>query len=206
MTDWIRKNLVLVAGIVLPVLLVTAFFVLQRAPRMLADPPDHDFLIVAYRHDARHPRDFHLSFEVRDGRLYGRATPLGQGNAYPGRQHAALFRYEAGAHVFSEVTWDLPEGLDGLQEPATFAVDAVRGLRLDKARRSPDGYLFEFGGYRGRGGLLGELFGMGRRYDAPYVLERNGAIFRLPPIDTRPYYYGSDVHFLGWVLGEEDAS
>lgn len=202
MSKWIKQNLVLLTGIVLPVLLVAGFLVLQGAPKVLADPPQYDFLVVGYRYDAQHPRTYRLSFEVRDGRLQGRATPAGAGNAYPNRQHAGIFRYEASNVAFTEIAWDLPEGLDGIEEPVTFQVDAVADLRLDKTRRSPEGYVFEYAGYRGRGGLLGEMFGMGRRYESNYVLNKNGAEFNLPSPASTPYYYGHDMHFMGWVIDE----
>ena len=206
MGTWLRQNLVLVSGIVLPVLLVAGFLVLERAPGLVADPPGYDFLVVGYRYDAQHPRNYQLSFEVSRGRLQGRATPVSDNHAYPNRQHASLFRYSAANHAFTEIAWDMPEGLDSLEEPMDFQVEEVKNLQLDKARRSPDGYVFEYAGYRGRGGLLGELFGMGRRYDSSYVLSRDGAIFTLPSLSPAPHYYGNDLHFVGWVTGERGDS
>lgn len=202
MVKWFKENLVLVAGIVLPILLVGGFFVLSNAPRIISDPPQYDFLIVGYRYDYQHPRNFHLSFEVSKGRLQGKATPSGEGNAYPNRQYAGIFRYSAADNAFEEIVYELPEGLEGLEEPLTFLVEEARGLELDKRKKSPDGFVFEYLGYRGRGGLLGEIFGMGRRYDSYYVLNRNSAHFNLPKPASDPYYYQHDLHFLGWVTGE----
>ncbi|MGD8359713.1 MAG: hypothetical protein PVG42_16785 [Lysobacterales bacterium] len=204
MQNWIRKNLVLIAGIVLPVLMVAAFLVLQSAPKLLAEPPKYDFLLVGYRYDPQLPRDYRLSFEVRDGHLQARASPVTEPNTYPNRQNAKLLRYHAAGNSFSEIAWDLPEGLDGLTEPVTFPVEAVRDLRLDNRNRSPDGYVFEYAAYRGRGGLLGELFGMGRRYRNNYVLNRNGAYFELPDPGTYAYAYGYELQFLGWVVADEE--
>ncbi len=42
-------------------------------------------------------------------------------------------------------------------------------LKLNKRKKSPDGYSFEYLGYRGRGGLLGEIFGMRRRYETQFL-------------------------------------
>ena len=102
MTDWIRKNLVLVAGIVLPVVLVAGFLIIERTPRALTDPPEYDFLIVAYRYDVQHPRDFHLSFEVKDGRLEGRATPARVGSC-PIQSGGSAWRRPCGS---SSSAWD----------------------------------------------------------------------------------------------------
>ena len=62
MIKWIRENLVLVSGIVLPILLVGGFFILSKAPTMLADPPEYDFLLVGYRYDYQQPSDYFLTF------------------------------------------------------------------------------------------------------------------------------------------------
>ena len=77
MGQWIKENLVLISGILLPMLLVAGFFVLSRAPAMLADPPGYDFILVGYHYDYQHESNYTLDFEVRDGHLTARATRLG---------------------------------------------------------------------------------------------------------------------------------
>lgn len=199
---WIKDNLVLVAGIALPVLLVAGFFLLSKAPAVLTDPPEYDFLLVAYRYDHQHPRDFNLSFDVRDRKLQGKVTPAKEGQSTPSRQYAGIFRYNAADNSFDEVAYELPEGIDGLEEPLFFLVEETAHLDLDKRKKSPDGYVFEYLGYRGRGGLLGELFGMSRRYDSNYVLNRDGAYLNLPKPASDAYYYLHDLHFMGWITAE----
>jgi len=205
MGNWIKENLVLVSGILLPVLLVGGFFVLNNAPRILADPPKYDFVLVGYRYDYQHPSDYYLTFEVRDGKLSGRAVPKGEGNANFNRQYAGIFRYDAAANTFEEIVYELPDGLEGIEEPIPLLLTETSGLTLDKHRQSPDGYNFEFLGYRGRGGLLGEMFGMRRRYESDYVLKKDGAWFDLPKPFSDAYYYQNDLHFMGWVIEEDSA-
>lgn len=202
MADWLKRNLVLVSGIVLPVLLVAGFMVLQGAPRLLADPPGYDFLVAGYSYDAGPVRAFEVSFEVREQRLVGRVAPLAEGAGGVHRQPARLFRYSVADHSFSEITYELPAGLDELASAITFDIPKTAGLRVDTASRSPDGFLFEFAGYRGRGGLLGEMFGMGR-YDSQHVLSRDGAQFEVPNPGGSRDYYGQELQFLGWVIGED---
>jgi len=201
MGKWIKENLVLVSGILLPVLLVGGFFVLNNAPRMLADPPKYDFVLVGYRYDYQHPIDYYLSFEVRDGKLTGRAIPRDASNANFNRQYAGIFRYDAAANNFEEIVYELPEGLEGIDEPMPLPLAETSGLKLDKRKQSPDGYTFEFRGYRGRGGLLGEMFGMRRRYESDYVLKKDNAYFDLPRPASDPYYQ-NDLHFMGWIVEE----
>jgi hypothetical protein len=204
MGKWIKENLVLVSGILLPVLLVGGFFVLNNAPRMLADPPKYDFVLVAYRYDYQHPSDYFLSFEVRDGHLTGRAVPRDESNANTNRQYANIFRYNAAANTFEEIVYELPEGLDGIEEPIPLLLAETSDLTLDKRRQSPDGYTFEFLGYRGRGGLLGEMFGMRRHYDSDFVLKKDSAYVGLPK-PASDSYYQNDLHFMGWIIEEDGA-
>jgi len=202
MSKWIKDNLVLVAGIVLPVLLVAGFFVLNKAPGILTDPPEYDFLLVAYRTDYQHPREFHLGFEVRNGELRGKVTPVKEDHSHLNRQYAGIFRYHADSNRFAEIAYQLPEGLDDLEEVLEFTVPETSHLELDKRSKSPDGFTFEYLAYRGRGGLLGELFGMGRNRGNVYVLAKAGAHFDLPKPATDPYYYQHDMRFMGWITGD----
>lgn len=200
--QWIRNNLVLLSGIVLPVLLVISFMLLRGGPAVLSEPAAYDFLLVAWQQDSQESRDFLLSFEVRDGRLQGQVAPRADKDAPPLRQRARLFRYSAATRSFTELTYDLPDAAELQDAPVSFSIPQAAGLRLDKASRSPDGFVFEFSGYRNRGGLLGELFGMGGSYDGQYVLNRDGARFRLPSPDGNAGYYGQELQFLGWVIDE----
>ena len=201
MNKWIRENLVLVSGIVLPILLVGGFFILSKAPTMLADPPEYDFLLVGYRYDYQHPSDYYLTFEVRDNKLTGRAVPKDENSANNNRHYAGIFRYHSASNTFEEIVYELPEDLDGLEEAVPLQLMETDGLELDKRRQSPDGYTYEFLGYRGRGGLLGEIFGMRRQYESNYILKKDGAVFNLPKPMTDPIYQ-NDLHFMGWVIEE----
>lgn len=202
MSQWIKDNLVLITGIILPVLLVAGFFVLSKTPRVLTDPPGYDFLLVAYRYDHQHPRDFQLSFEVRDGILHGKVTPANDDHTHLNRQYAGIFRFSAASNRFEEIAYDLPKGVENLDEPLEFAVEESDHLQLDKRSESPDGFTFEYLGYRGRGGLLGEIFGMGSRRDSEYVLRKEGSALNLPRPGSSQYYNQHDVHFMGWIVAE----
>lgn len=203
MKQWIKQNLVLLSGIALPVLLVGGFFILSNLPRQLADPPQYDFLLVGYRYDYQHPANYYLSFEVRDGRLTGKVVPKESGNAGYNRQTASIYRYIAAQNTFEEIEYDLPEGLDDLEKAVPLSLEQTSDLKLDKRTRSPDGYVFEYLGYRGRGGLLGEMFGMRRRYDSNYVLKKDSAYFDLP-VPSSDTWYQNNLHFIGWIVEEGD--
>lgn len=206
MAAWIKNNLVLVSGIVLPILLVAGFFVLSNAPRMLTDPPQHDFVLIAYRYDHQNPRGYSLAFEVSDGRLRGKAIPHEDAGMYANRQHAGIFRYRAAEGSFDEIVYELPDELENIEETVTFPITEASALELDKRARSPDGYTFEHLGYGGRGGLLGELFGMGRRHESNYVLSKNSTHVNLPNPTPDREYYGNELLFMGWVVEGDSGS
>jgi hypothetical protein len=203
MSKWIRDNLVLVSGIGLPVLLVIGFFILNSVPRILADPPAYDCLLVAYRYDYQSPHNYYLNFEVRDGKLSGEVAPKAAENNYTSRQFARIYRYRAANNTFEEIVFDLPAGLESPDKPVPIKLAEADNLTLDKRKESPDGYEFEFLGYRGRGGLLGELFGMNRSYESNYVLKKGSSHVELPKLSDDPYFNQNDVHFLGWIIDEE---
>lgn len=199
MAKWIKENLVLVSGIVLPVLLVAGFFVLNNLPRVLLDPPKHDFLLVGYHYEYRHQNDYYLSFEVRNGKLTGQAIPRNENGPYFNRQVAAIFRYRAATNTFEEIAFELPKDLADIEDPVSLPLEETSNLTLDKRSQSPDGYTFEYRGYRGRGGLLGEIFGMRRSYENNFVLRKDNAHLDLPQPASDPYYL-NDLHFMGWIV------
>jgi len=202
MGKWIKDNLVLVSGILLPVLLVGAFFLLNRVPGILADPPTHDFLVVAYQYDYQSPSDYYLSFEVQDGKLSGHVSPRNEEHNYANRQKAGIFLYRAKSNTFEEIPFDLPAGLNELEESIPVDLTSLAHLQLDKRNQSPDGYQFEFLGYSGQGGLLGDIFGMGRSYESRYVLKKGSNFINLPEPVIDPNHYQNDMQFIGWVVQE----
>jgi hypothetical protein len=201
MGRFIKDNAVLIAGIVLPVLLVGGFMILSHIPKALLDPPRYDFLLAVHNYDQQLHLGYDLSLDVREGRLTGKATPR-DGNNYSSNHRTSLFRYKADRDIFEELVFELPENLDELEKPKTFPIAEVQNLGLDKRLQSPDGYTFEYVGYRGGGGLLGALFGSGRRYESSCVLKKESAYFDLPEPMPKMNYYSPNIYFIGWVIDE----
>ena len=206
MKKFIKDNLVLIAGIGLPVALVIGFLLMAQVPRAMVDPAAYDFIVVGYRYDHQNRRNFYLGFEVSGEKLRARVTPNDDSSTYHNQQYAAIYRYIAKENRFEEIIYDLPEGVEDLEKSTTFPVQGTRSLRLDKRAESPDGFRFEFLGYGGSGGLLGEIFGMRRRNNQNYVLNKNGVYLDLPNPGAHPrYYYSGNLVFMGWVIAEDAA-
>ena len=196
MAQWIRNNLVLVAGIALPVLLVAAFLLMQSIPGVAPPPPKFDFVAAGYYYAPNSPQSFSLSFEVQDGRLHGIATPRADSSRRDAMR-VNLFRYDARENRFSDIEWTLPEGLEALDEALRFEIDGTASLELDPSARSPDGYRLEWTGYRHQG-LLGDLFGFGHR-PSQWCLKQGDKVFELPVFEPLRFYSSDQLEFLGWV-------
>lgn len=199
MADWIRNNLVLVAGIVLPVLLVAAFLLLQSFPGVSPPSPKFDFVAAGYYHAPNSPQPYTLSFEVRDGRLQGIARPRKEAS-HRENMRVNLFHYDASENRISDIEWALPDGLDSLEEPARFEIDGASGFDLDPSIESPDGFRLDWAGYRSRG-LLGELFGF-QRQPSQWVLKHGDKVFELPVFEPLRFYGRDQLVFLGWVADD----
>ncbi|PID41873.1 MAG: hypothetical protein CSA52_01870 [Gammaproteobacteria bacterium] len=204
--NFLKDNLVLIAGIVLPVLLVIGFLILSAVPKAMFPPPQYDFLLVGYRYDNQIVRDYHVGFEVREGVVTGRVTPKREGvEDFRFRQRASLFLYRADEQRFEEVPYDLPDNLEELKKSVTFPVRKLQNLSFSSNLISPDGFQFDYYGRRSSSGLLGEIFGMGRRYG--YILSKEGSSFELPPVAVQTgYYYSDNLSFIGWVVSERKSS
>ncbi|MGA0266123.1 MAG: hypothetical protein ACO3KY_09580 [Lysobacterales bacterium] len=208
MKEWIQRNLVLISGIVLPMLLVAGFFILNQVPRALTEPPQHDFLLVIYRCNSGPEAHHYLEFDVQEGHLTGRAVRRKDENSrIPwNRQRAGIFRYNASDNTFSEFVYEIPNNLNEPGEPLILELGLAGTLALDKRRQSPDGFSFQREQYRGGGGLLGSIFGMGR-YERPYVLRKGNADFELDLDLFLPddFEYCREVSFMGWIMDEEES-
>ncbi len=49
--------------------------------------------------------------------MHGRVVPIGEGNVDYKQQHADIFRYKADENSFDEIVYELPDGVDDIEEP-----------------------------------------------------------------------------------------
>lgn len=191
----LRSNPTIAAGILLP-LVVAAFFVIATAvPRWLVAPPTHDLLFTV--HDYRHESPaIEVRFDVADDRVRARAfRPESNYRSVP-----RLYRYEHATDSVRELTVELPSGADEFEDGTSLPIPALAGTRVSAARRAPDGYEITGPEYRS-GGLMGLFFG--RRRQPGLAISKDGAVFEIPDVDGRPFYYGN-VSFLSWVVADDD--
>ena len=197
--SFLSKNLTLVVGISLPLLLVLVFWIAMAVPRMTVDDPQYDLVLVSrYYGEAVRQLNGTIAFEIDDGMLYARFTvdpnyPVARGNipavAIPVPR---LYYFDSAAGNLREIDVDLPD------EPANgdiLPVDELAGRTLIAETSAPDGYRFD-NSYRGSRGFL--FFFDGYRYGAK--IEKDGRAEKIPAIDGNNYY--ASYEFIGWVERE----
>ena len=192
MKAFLRKNLMIVVSIALPLLVVILFALASLVPGWYSTPPEHDLLLSLQERSSAKTSSYKISLMVRDERLIARIAKSEAGNY---DQNPRLFRYDHATGAVTEITIEIPERADDLEDGVELAIPLLDETRISDSLRAPDGY--EFRGRSRGGGLLTEMFG-GSRNRTDVSSARNGAVFRVR-LPTSDYWY-SDVRFVGWVI------
>lgn len=196
---FMARNLTLIVGVSLPVLLVLLFSVAMLIPRMTVEAPQYDLVLSSHDYftDGRQLNGT-LSFSVNDGQLFARFTedpnyPRAQGNipavAIP---MPRLYYFSSASGSLRQIEYVLPENLvDG----ASYRIEELAGQSLLAESTAPDGYRFD-NSYRGSRGFL--FMFDGYRYNAK--IEKEGRAVKIPSIDQNSYV--GNYRLVGWVSQE----
>lgn len=213
---FVKDNLVLLTGILLPILLIVLFMVASTLPRMMATPPQYDFLFTANQYHSNLNSPVQLSLKVDD--KTGKVTAIITENQrhdngyYRNNNFPVVYRYDAQHQTARAINHNyfrefLQEHGDKLLEDKKLETpDFLSGLTLDKNTVSPDGYTLETDYRRYNDSLAGFMFSMGRssRYRGYRLKKGNTSFsFEVSGADGHPYYYGNSFTFLGWVIKDE---
>jgi len=213
---FVKDNLILLTGILLPVLLVVLFMVASSLPNMLATAPQYDFLFTVnqYHNNLNSPVSLSLKVDDKTGKLAAivssnqkRENDYHRNNNFP-----VIYRYDAQHRTARAINHAyfrefLQEHGDRLLEDKNVEMpEFLSELTLDKNTVSPDGYTLDTDYYRRDDSLAGFMFSMGRgsRYRG-YRLKKGNASFsfEVSGTDSNHYYYGNAFTFLGWVKEDE---
>ena len=196
MRTFLRKNLMIVVSVALPLLLILFFAVASVLPGLYTAPPAYDLLLTLQGVATAKTAPVRIALTVSDGQLKAFASQTGgsyQDN-YP-----RLFRYSHLTGEVSEISIPIPENTGGLEHGMEIPIPELAGLRVSDKLRAPDGY--EFSGSSRGGGFVTELFG-GSRKRNDVRISKNGAVVRVR-LPTSDYWY-SGAHFVGWVLSGDE--
>lgn len=213
---FIKDNLVLLTGILLPILLIVLFMVASTLPRMMATPPQYDFLFTAnqYHSNLNSPVQLSLKVDDKTGKIGTIVTEnqRREHDYYRNNNFPVVYRYDAQHRTARAINHNyfrefLQEHGERLLEDKTVEIPGfLSGLTLDKNVVSPDGYMLETDHRRYNDSLAGFMFSMGRssRYRGYRLKKGNTSFsFEVSGADGHPYYYGNSFTFLGWVIKDE---
>ncbi len=193
-----RENVILLAGIALPVLMMVGFLVASSLPQGVSNPPQYDLVFFVDDYSAS-PATVPVAAKlvVRNGRLVAQYTPLPADNPYGGGAWKKIYRYEAATRTIREIPFPFPADVVSITTLREEPVPELLSVRLDTRLQAPDGYELANDDYRGNG-LIGDLFwrsGSGR----PRLRNGTSSVPLDLATDTLSYSY-SNVQFLGWVV------
>lgn len=63
--NFVKENLVLLIGLILPLLLIVLFFVATVIPKSMATPPQYEMLFTVVKYDYQNASDFLLNYSVK---------------------------------------------------------------------------------------------------------------------------------------------
>ncbi len=192
MYAFLRKNLMIVVSIALPLLVVIFFALASFIPDLYTTPPAHDLLLSL--HDRASPKNSEVryNFTIKGGQL--KAVVVRTDNPVY-ESNPRLFLYDHQSGEAREISFQLPEKSDEYVKGEEFSVPEFGDRKVSETLRAPDGY--EFRGHRRGGGLMSELFG-GRRNRTDVSIAKGSAVVRIH-LPSSDYWYNS-VRFVGWVL------
>ena len=204
MKKFLRENFVLVAAFALPGAVAALFAVAMAIPTWTVALPQHDLVMSIERWDST-PAEVFVTFVVRDGRLEADLRPLVKpvnpavGIIYPPRWALLLFDHQA--MKVRELPLTLPQSL-AEDETRTVPIEALAGRRIVSGGDAPDGYrVSSLNTGSSGGGIVGDVFGMNRRYRRGVAVAKNGRTVDLElPGPYRDSY--SAIHTIGWIADD----
>lgn len=195
MASFLRRNLFIVLGISLPLILVAVILTIQVVARSKVAPPLTPVLYVLQ--SSWLPMQ-QFEFELDDARLQvhfrvPKAAPDPRDRA-AGQIEIAL--YDPRSKVLETFVLEAESTVEPDTAVPVELPARLERLRFDDRLQSPDGYRFE--AYRAsRSGVLGALFGHGSD-NTRFRLSRDGAAFRLPGAGA----YADTDAFIAWVVDD----
>jgi hypothetical protein len=192
MKEFLRKNLMIVVSVALPLLVVIFFALASVLPGLYSTPPAHDLLLALHGRGTAKTSPVRISLMIKNEHLSA-VVVKSEKSTYD--NNPRLFRYHHLTGEVREIGIPLPEDIVDLEEGSEILIPGLENTRISGAIRAPDGY--EYRGRRRGGGFMTELFG-GSRNRTDVSIAKNGAIVRvrLPTLD----YWYNDVRLIGWVI------
>lgn len=189
----VKKNIVLVIGLTLPIMLIMLFFVASVLPKSMATPPQYELLFSTSHYDGPNSSPYIVKFVVKEGMLRALVTK-NDSNKNISYNTRKLMAYDGKTDSVREIALDIPK-IGDVRDGAAITLDETSNMKVDTANKAPDGYVFEGPSY-GSSGLMTEIFFGGHRGEG-YRVKKGMIGYRIPNISGNYY---NDVQFIGWVV------
>ena len=202
---FVRDNLVFVAAFALPGAVAVLFLLATAIPKWTVPLPQHD-LVLRIENYAQPPTAVIVEIAARDGRLEAIVRPVPKPadpavGVLPYGRRSALLLFDHDAMQIREIPLDLPKSVpEG--ETRTVVIEALAGRRVLSDQTAPDGYkVASLNTGSSGGGIVGELFGMNRRYRRGVALAKDGRTIELElPSPHRDSYEA--ITTIGWIADD----
>lgn len=191
----IKENRILVAGIIMPFLLVLLLLYAKTLPDKMIEDPQYKpvFTTKTYSNCGK------IEFKVdKNGKLQARYLSYDKENRGGDLPKANIMIYDFKAEKVSETTVKI-DIEDAKKPDMNIAVPEFDHIILSDKTTAPDGYIFEPYYYR-NDNLITDIFISSGRNRGPSMVKSNRVI-SVPPYNLT--YYGSGVEFIGWIIEEK---
>ena len=193
MRKFIKENLVLLIGLTFPLLLILIFFVSTVIPKLTSQPPQYEMLFTTVAYDYQNRVEHSLDFSVKSQQLMIKVKSKEEKDRnYDVKR---LMAYDAKTDSVHEISIDISNAAL-VTGDSVVALPETRGMLIDSAIVSPDGYTLDGPNYSG-GGLVGGIFG-GSNRDNGFRLKKGNIGYKIP--NTQQSYTYNQVQFVGWII------
>ena len=193
MKAFLKENMVLFAGIALPLLLTLIFFGATQISKVSVKPPQHSVLFATNYYNNNDSYPYRLV--IKDNQVRFLYFPATDKKAYHNWHKPRLFVFDPIQNASREI--ELPS-IENPKNKLDQAVSGLVGRNLSSLAESPDGFVFEYN-YRGGGNLMTEIFGGGYHSRSRHVLRKGSYRVTIPKSER----YNSQ--FIGWIIDEAGA-
>ena len=197
---FVRDNLVLIAAFALPAVVAVLFVLATAIPKWTVPAPQHDLVLRVEQYGQPLP-EVSVEFVARGGRVEAIVNPVPKPTnpamGLPYVQRWTLLLFDHTAMQVREIPLDLPRTLaEG--ETRTVVVEALAGRQVTPDTVAPDGYRVTSLSTGSSGGIVGDLFGMSRRYRRGIAIGRDGRTIELALPQPHRDSFGT-IAAIGWI-------
>lgn len=190
MKTFLKENLVLVMGALLPIIIVILFGVAILIPRFLVASPKYNLLFSVGQY-----YDGGYQFNIVGGKLQIQySCTRGCANKIPMQK---LFLLDAQSRVVKPIPLTSPLIPTATQNfTSQINVPQLANVKINPAMEAPDGYRFNVGGN------MGNFLDIFSSNNTPSIALSKNSNTVIIPIGNNIYNY-YEIHFIGWIVGED---